>query len=47
MNSLAQMVAHLGWADAQVIGALRGANPLDPKLLNSLGDDAGRRGWTS
>jgi uncharacterized damage-inducible protein DinB len=37
MSSLAQMVAHLGWANAHVIDALRGANPLDPSLLELFG----------
>jgi uncharacterized damage-inducible protein DinB len=37
MNSPAQMVAHMGWADRHVLDALRGANPLDPKLLELFG----------
>lgn len=37
MTSLAQMMAHMGWADTRVIDALRDAKPLDPKLLELFG----------
>ncbi len=37
MNSLAQMMAHMGWADRLVIDALRGADRLDPKLVELFG----------
>ncbi len=37
MKSLEQMVAHMGWADRNVIEALRRADPLDPTLVELFG----------
>ena len=37
MNSLSQMIAHMGWADRKVLESLRPADPLDPRLMALFG----------
>jgi uncharacterized damage-inducible protein DinB len=37
MNSFPQLIAHMEWADRNVIDALRGADRLDPKWVELFG----------